>query len=504
MNHVRQGTPALSLCGETSGITCENDWSFMVEIKSVLLVRVTSTVDKGVDHPQFYDPCYPLKYLQAGLDARSGLTVHHLDCWIRPMDVSGLLQYSARVRPDLVVVSASSFDVQVADRFVAALREQPAPPVIVGIGQGFYAHDHAGKGDRGCGNYDAILLGEPEEAFFELFDLIRQDANKGGKSWREHYLDLCLQGHRFIVNDPDSLPFPSYTREELEAYRSIFPVRLARRVIWGYTIGMRGCPHDCVFCSEVMRVSVGKRLRGRSPANIADEFEHMARQGVNIVSFQDDSFSAHRGFVVGVCEELIRRESRMPWMARVRIDEVDYELLRLMKRAGCIMLGIGVESGSQRIIDDMRKTKKRKPWPDMCRQVFRWTRELGIGTNAYYVIGNPTETRQEIEMTIRLARELDSDSIQVHYYTPYPGSKAWERYKNLIDDAETGEMFHYATPKISLSQVPVEELVELRSAFYRRYILRPRFAFDHMKKHARFYLHNPDILWELLGIRKVF
>ena len=91
------------------------------------------------------------------------------------------------------------------------------------------------------------------------------------------------------------------------------------------------------------------------------------------------------------------------------------------------MLGIGVESGCQRIIEDMDKTRKKRPWPELCRRVFGWARELGIGTNAYYVIGNPTETRQEIEQTIRLAQDLNSDSIQVHFYTPYPGSKAWEK-----------------------------------------------------------------------------
>ncbi len=101
-----------------------------------------------------------------------------------------------------------------------------------------------------------------------------------------------------------------------------------------------------------------------------------------------------------------------------------------MKQAGCIMLGIGVESGSQRIIESMKKQQNPKPWLDQCRQVFRWTRHLGLGTNAYYIIGNPTEMREEIEQTIAFALELDSDSIQVHFYTPYPGSAAGEMHKD--------------------------------------------------------------------------
>jgi radical SAM superfamily enzyme YgiQ (UPF0313 family) len=252
-----------------------------------------------------------------------------------------------------------------------------------------------------------------------------------------------------------------------------------------------------------MRVSTGKRLRGRSAANVADEMQHLRRLGVNIISFQDDSFSANRRLVQSLCEELIARKSKMPWMARVRVDELSYEILALMKKAGCVMLGIGVESGSQRIIEGMGKQQNPKPWPALCRRVFRWTKALGIGTNAYYVLGNPTETMEEIEQTIRFALELNSDSIQVHFYTPYPGSAAWEKYKDRYAAHDPAKMFHYATPMFSLADVSIEDLVKVRSWFYRRYLFRPGFAFNHLRRYAAFYFHNPDILWSLLGIRKI-
>lgn len=472
-----------------------------VDVKSVLLMRVSSDVDKDVEHPQFFDPCYPLKYIEAGLRGLDGITVHVLDCWIHPLDAAGMHAAALRCKPDLVVVSSLSFDTPVADAFVAGLKGLADAPVVVGIGQG-YRQDPR-KDTRVPDLYDAILLGEPEEEFFRLFDRVRA-GEQGDGAWRDDYRAAYLRGDVFVVGNADALAFPSYTPDELDAYRAIFPVRLARRVAWGYVIAMRGCPHNCVFCSEVMRVSVGKKLRARSAASVADEMEHLARLGVNIVSFQDDSFSASRRAVKAICEELVARASRMPWMARVRVDELDYELLGLMKQAGCVLLGIGVESGSQRVIDEMKKTVKQTPWVDMCRQVFRWTRELGIGTNAYYVIGNPSETREEIEDTIRLAMELNSDTIQVHYYTPYPGSEAWARYRDRLDDHDVPEMFHYATPAMTLADVSVDELTELRSRFYRRYIFRPRFIVGHMWRHAGFYLRNPDIFFTLMGIRKVF
>ncbi len=470
-----------------------------MKLNSALLVRVSSTVDKDVDHPQFFDPPYALKCLEAGLAHKRDVRVSLLDCWIRPMSVAGLVNYTKPIAPDIVVVSASSFDIDVADQYVKALKAQDRPPVIVGIGQGFYR-----RGDRQnlTDNYDTILLGEPEQEFFHLLDRIRDDGVS--PDWKGEYRKLFEEGKRFMVEDPDGLTFPSYTSEELAAYQSIFPVQVHRRVVWGYLIATRGCPHNCVFCSEVMRVSTGKRLRSRSAASVADEMDHLARQGVNICSFQDDSFSANRKFMQSLCEELTARGSKMPWMARVRVDELSYELLVLMKRAGCVMLGIGVESGSERIIKAMRKQGGGQDWHDLCRQVFRWTRKLGIGTNAYYVIGNPTETREEIEQTIKLARELNSDSIQVHFYTPYPGSASWELYRDKLDDVDEKKLYHYARPLFSLAAVSTDELVKLRSRFYKQYLFRPGFALRHLWRYGSFYLHNPDIFWSLLGIRKIF
>jgi radical SAM superfamily enzyme YgiQ (UPF0313 family) len=472
-----------------------------LNVNTVLLVRVSSSVDKNVEHPQFFDPPYALKCLQAGLDKQKDLQVHLLDCWIRPMPVSGLLDYTTTIRPDLVVVSASSFDIDVADEYVNGLKTQKHPILIVGIGQGFYHHRDGSREHAAC--YDAILLGEPEQEFYHLFDQIRTD-EPTSTDWRLHYRTAFEEGRRFLVEEPDKLTFPSYTQEELAAYQSIFPVQVPHRVVWGYLIATRGCPHNCMFCSEVMRVSSGKRLRSRSAMSVVNEMEHLGHQGVNICSFQDDSFSANRKFMQSLCEELISRKSKMPWMARVRADELSYDLLVMMKKAGCVMLGIGVESGSERIIKAMRKQGVDRPWNDLCRQVFSWTRELGIGTNAYYVIGNPTETKEEIEQTIQLALELNSDSIQVHFYTPYPGSAAWELYKDQLSDSDSMHLYHYARPLLSLAAVSSDELVKMRSSFYKRYIFRSQFAFRHIRRYGLFYLHNPNIFWSLFGIRKIF
>jgi len=471
-----------------------------MSIDRILLLRVSSTIDKDVDHPQFIDPSLPLKHIQAGLDRMSGVQTTLLDGWLYPMSVEDLLAYTARIHPDLVIVSSSSYDIQVSNAYAAAVRVARPETIVVGIGQGHYIHRDLEA--EPLAHYDAVLLGEPEAEVFRLLERIRREGTHND-AWRAHYRTLFQRGHRFIIHDPDALPFPSYTLREIASYRSLYPVPLPGRAVWGFLIATRGCPHGCVFCSEVMRSSAGRTLRSRSPGRVVDEMEHLAAQGVTVCSFQDDSFSAPRRVVRQLLAEMIRRGSKMPWMARVRVDEVDRDLLARMKEAGCFLLAYGVESGSQRVIEQMQKQRRPEPWADLCRRVFRWTHEVGISTNAFFVIGNPAETRSEIEATLQLAMELNADTIQVHFFTPYPGSIAWKQLKDRFVGVDPRRMYHYARPLFSLAEVSVDDLIALRRTFYRRYIFRWRFAWRHARRYARFYRDNPDVLRDMLGIRKV-
>ena len=182
------------------------------------------------------------------------------------MEVPRMVEHARRYQPDLVVVSASSFDITVAKRLMVSLKRQEFAPLVVGIGQGYYLQ-HDFFMDDSESEYDAVLLGEPEEEFFKLFDWIRKSDPKDG-SWKEHYQKDYLDGKRYTVNDPDSLAFADYTPEELRAYKSIFPVQLSKEVVWGYLIATRGCPYDCTFCSEVMRREHWKK----TPGTLAREY----------------------------------------------------------------------------------------------------------------------------------------------------------------------------------------------------------------------------------------
>lgn len=470
-----------------------------MKIKKVLLVRVSSSVDKAVQHPQHGYPPLALKHIQAQFQkACPDVQVELLDLWIQLMSMEALVNYTLEQKPELVLVSSTSFDIEVANAYAAALKGK-LDTIFVGTGQGYYL-DVDRYTHHEC-DYDVILMGEPEEEFFKLFDRIRGDEPR--VAWEEHYRNRLIAGERFLVHHADALPFPTYTDFEMRAYKSLYPVRINQRTVWGFLVATRGCPHKCVFCCEVVRKSSGKVQRSRSPGNVVDEMEHLARQGATIVAFEDDSFTCNREYVWALAQELVARKSKLPWIARARVDEVDRQLLQLLAQSGCVLLSYGVESGSQRIIEGVSKPRQIVPWSQLCREVFQWSHEAGIGANAFYVIGCPTETAEEIRSTIDLALQLNSDIIQVHFFTPYPGSEAYEQYKDRLHDLDPRRMFHYAKPVVSLAQVSVDELWALRAEFYRRYLMRPGFMLRHLWKYKNFYLHNLPTLWELLGIRRI-
>ncbi|HUU19035.1 MAG TPA: hypothetical protein VMW72_17925 [Sedimentisphaerales bacterium] len=156
------------------------------------------------------------------------------------------------VKPEVIVLSSSSFDAQIANEFAEKVRARENKPLLIGIGQSHYLNRNFNNIHEK--HYDAILLGEPEQEFFTLFDQIRAQ-DKDDNDWRKYYWDCYENGKRFKVDDPDRLAFPNYTKDELESYRSIFPVQVAKHVVWGYLIATRG--FNITGLEDKLRISIG-------------------------------------------------------------------------------------------------------------------------------------------------------------------------------------------------------------------------------------------------------
>jgi len=253
---------------------------------------------------------------------------------------------------------------------------------------------------------DIVVKGEGEVAFKKILDNPKQ----------------ALQQRVFqepLIKNLDSLPFPDRQAIQQQRY---FELTLQNDGVKIASINSsRGCPYDCTFCTS--KALWGRKVRFRSAGNIVSELEELVDLGLEHLKFSDDTFTSKKERVYEFCRIKTERGlENVPWSCNARVNTVDYHVLKAMKEAGCAELWFGVESGSQKVLDALKKGIKI----DQVRTAFKHSRALGIRTRGYFMIGNETETREDIEETERFIEELSPDMVGVSINTPFPGS---QRYK---------------------------------------------------------------------------
>lgn len=272
----------------------------------------------------------------------------------------------------------------------------------------------------------------------------------------------------------DTLPFVS------EIYKKFLNIKnyyfAAARHPMVMIITGRGCPFACNFCIYWQTLH-GKVYRKRSAENVAAEFEYIAGElpFVKEIIIEDDTFTADIPRVQKICRILIERKNKLPWSANVRVG-IDLETMCLMKKAGCRLLITGFESGDQKVLDNMGKHIRI----GMSYDHMEFARKAGLLVHGCFMFGNPGETKETMEKTMKLAVELNCDSAQFYPLFVYPGTKsyAWFEERNLIATKdfrlwlkENGE--HNTV--IKLPGISSDEIVVFCENAYLRYHLRPAY-----------------------------
>ncbi len=183
----------------------------------------------------------------------------------------------------------------------------------------------------------------------------------------------------------------------------------------------RGCPFPCSFCFR----SLGRRVRRRQQEHVLAELEYIAKHAPGSqLGIYDGTFGLDRKATMDFLKEVISRglNKDLKWECTTRVDVIDRELLELMKEAGCVNIGFGLESGSDRIL----KMTGKNISVEKSRQAIQLTRSIGIKTVGYFIFGHMNETRKEIKQTLRLIWKLNTDNIAVGVMTPWPGTKVYE------------------------------------------------------------------------------
>lgn len=310
---------------------------------------------------------------------------------------------------------------------------------------------------------DFVVRGEGEAA---LLSLLRGEPP-------ETIPGLSLRGGDRILHTPERGSFTDLGTLPLPAYH-LLPMHLYRPALGSHrrlpAIGIvisRGCPGRCTFCYGH---HLGRVTRYRPVASVIDEIRLLQKSwGIREVSFYDDTFTARPGYVVELCEAILAGGIDLTWSCFSRVDFVTEELLRLMKRSGCHQICFGIESGSEEIL---RTIHKRISLP-RARQALAWTRRAGIETRATFMLGNPGETAETLEQTLRLALELDPDIALFNITTPFPGTEmyAWADEHGYLT-TKAWECYDYSRPVMRLPSLSEEELLRFYSLCYRRFYRR--------------------------------
>jgi len=382
--------------------------------------------------PTYFGPPYGLAMVAACAEA-AGHSVRCADLDRVPLErlnaeAGRLLD---RFRPDVLGIGCQSSNRGAVYGLLESIRRRGRAPRMVAGGPfpslepGLFL-----RPDRA----DIVVVGEGERTFPELLDCLERGGDlrrvaglafrKGGR--------IVRTGTRLPVLDLDALPAPAFHLFDFagklrefsgppdSAFASGDFVERARcaTVVSALTfLGSRGCRYSCRFCPQ-SAVKVHK-LREHSPLRFAAIVKGLRRaHRVRDFVFGDNNFTADRGRALAVCAELRRHAPGIRWVCMTRADAVDRELLRAMRRAGCVEISYGIESGSPRIQRAIGKGLRLS----RAAEAFQATREAGIASVLMLMVGNPGESVRTIRETLSVVRDLEPDRILVKTTRVYPGT----------------------------------------------------------------------------------
>lgn len=338
---------------------------------------------------------------------------------------------------------------------------------------------------------DYLIHGEGESTLSELTNALlegyRSFEKIKGLSWRNKN-SVITNESRELISNLDDLPFPA--RDAL-----IFADRLSKswaKTVMGNIITSRGCPYGCTFCAN-HAVWGSRKVRYRSAQNVVDEVLQVKdKYGVKKFIFWDDHLTTLRQRVIDLCNQLIDRKADIEWISFARANTLDKNLLDLMKRAGCIEIQLGVESGCDRVLKMINKNVSC----DQNRKGISLLREAGIRSHVFLMVGFPSETKEEMRETMSFYRELKPDSALISVVTPYPGTELFNHAQNNgLKDIDWLSVDTFKNKSVLVDTMAPDQFSKLFTEFvdecnrynYRRFI---RYRFKVFIKHGKNILQN--------------
>jgi len=363
-----------------------------------------------------------LLYLSAYLESMN-IPVKILDGQVHDLDEQSLIMNIKQFNPNIVGISCATPLVYAAHRIAKTVKAVSRQITVIMGGPHPTVLPEETIADE---NVDIVVRGEGELTLFELVKAIESGSSLNsilGITYRDNGNIVSTQ-NRPLNTDLDSLPFPSRHLIPIREYRP--QADIYYRFPWTTMLTSRGCPYNCIFCAS-RRIS-GHRYRVTSPEKVVEEIDVLVNQyGIRNIGMADDNFVVDRKRTERICNMLIREgyNQRVDWVCAARADGVDEPLLKRMRAAGCKCICVGIETGSQRLMNILRKHLKL----EKVENAVKLMRRVGIKVRGTFLLGIPTETEEETLQTINFAKKLNLDFAKFNIITPYPGTELWEMAK---------------------------------------------------------------------------
>ena len=424
--------------------------------ESMMNIGFNRTID---DHPM----------LPLGIAQLAAVIEHECDVYGMDMSCHTFDQFREKIRawqPDIVGISAMTASISSSFKLARIAKEEYDEVLnVLGGPHSTIRPQEVIKNEY----VDLVVIGEGEKTFNEIVKtyIINGDWNKvDGIVYKENG-KIIINNVRDFIEDMDTIPLPAWhtipeVEEELKKNKK------------GFIMAGRGCPGRCTFCQPTLMRLFGKKIRYKSPEYLIKEIKMLKNKySVKSLYFCDDTLTANKTWINNFCDLLIEEEIDIKWLCQGRVNTVDKDILQKMKEAGCYLIMFGVESGSQKILS---KVYKKGIKISQVENAFKWCHEVGILPHAYFIIGTPSETEDDIDMSLQLMKKIKPSFYTLSMLTPYPGTYLYESMgeDSIFKQSEESSQFTYE-PKFK-NTVTKEKILKTYAEFHKIWF------FSHLQK----------------------
>jgi anaerobic magnesium-protoporphyrin IX monomethyl ester cyclase len=438
----------------------------------VLLIRPSSSQGELTKTSLAQHPIN-LLYLAAYI-RKFGHDVKVIDYEVEDFEIGKIKEY----KPDIVGITAMTPTIKKAAKIAREIKRKMKITVLVG---GNHVTALPKQTLREFPSFDIGIVGEGEITLKEICEN-KKLKNILGIVYRKGK-KIILNKRRPPIKNLDDLPFPARDLIDMKKYRGASTPGLSREFLNITELYInRGCNWGlCTFCASML---THRKYRERPIDNVIAEMkECIEKYGINHFTIDDDTLTTSKKRTLDFCSKV--RKLNITWDCDSRVT-VDKDMLRAMNKSGCKKIAFGVESGSQKVLQMIRKGIT----VNQIKNAFKWCKEVGIETSAFFMIGShPDETWEDLEMTKNLIREIKPDFITASIAVPYPGTEIRKQMeeRNLIFSNDWSAYALYNTkPPWRTSHFTSQQLLEIQKKMIKDFYMKPDYMLKRLLKIRSF------------------